>query len=180
MKRCFISIEIPEKIKEDMKKIQNQLPEFKGKKTKIGNLHLTLKFLGEINDEKIERVKEKLEEIKFEKFKIKINKVGVFSEKFIKIVWLGVGEEDEESKKLWNLQKEIDEKLEKVCEKEKRFMGHITIARVKNLRNKKEFLDKLKKIKVNLEFQIRGFRLRFSVLKPEGPEYKDIEIYNLT
>jgi 2'-5' RNA ligase len=46
--RAFISIEFPEEIKNELKKIQEQLPEFKGKNTEPKNLHLTLKFLGEI------------------------------------------------------------------------------------------------------------------------------------
>ncbi len=44
--RCFISIDLPEKIIQEIKKIQEELPEFIGKKTETENLHLTLKFLG--------------------------------------------------------------------------------------------------------------------------------------
>ncbi len=179
MKRCFICIDFPKQIREKVKRIQDNLPEFKGKKTEIENLHLTLKFLGEIEEEKILKVKENLKKIKLKKFKIKINKIGVFSEKFIRIVWLGVDEQDEESKKLWDLQKEIDNKLNGIFEKEKRFMGHITIARVKNIKDKKKFLDRLNEIKINVDFEVREFKLKESILKPEGPEYKDIEVYYL-
>ena len=48
--RCFISIDIPKEIRDKIKKIQEQLPEFVGKKTEQENLHLTLKFLGEVDE----------------------------------------------------------------------------------------------------------------------------------
>ncbi len=59
-------------------------------------------------------------------------------------------------------------------------MGHLTIARVKNAGNKKEFLEKLKRIKIpKIKFVVDNFKLKSSVLKSEGPVYEDIEVYNL-
>lgn len=87
-KRCFISIEPPAYIKKEIIKIQKVLPKFIGKNIKLENLHLTLKFLSEIDNEKIDLVKEKLREINFEKIPCKINRIGVFSEKFVRIIWL--------------------------------------------------------------------------------------------
>lgn len=179
MKRCFISVDFPGNIRKEIQKVQDKLPEFMGKKTELENIHLTLKFLGEIDETKLGEVVKRLREIKNEKFKIKINKIGVFSEKFVRIAWVGVDSEEEESKKLWKLQGEIDDKLKNLFGKERRFMGHVTIARVKNLKDKKEFLDKLNKIKPDLEFEVKDFRLKESELKREGPEYSDIEIFNL-
>jgi len=171
--RVFISIDIPEKVKEEILKIQSQLPEFSGKKTERENLHLTLKFLGEIDDRKIEMVDAKLAEIKFNKFEVEIDSIGVFSEKFIRIVWLHMTDCEK-------LQTEIDEKLKDLFAKEKRFMSHLTIARVKNIRNKKDFLDKLEKIKIHkINFIVDNFRLKNSILTEEGPTYKTLEKYNL-
>lgn len=171
--RRFISIDLPENIKKEIKKIQEQLPEFTGKKTESGNLHLTLKFLGEISDEKIKLIKEKLKEIKIKKFESEIDLIGVFSEKMIRIIWLHFTNCDK-------LQKEVDESLKGLFNPEQRFMAHLTIARVKSMKNKKEFLEKLKEIKVSkIKFFVENFKLKNSVLKPEGPVYKDIEVYNL-
>ena len=61
--RTFISVNIPEEIKEKIKEIQEKLPEFIGKKTESKNLHLTLKFLGEIDEEVLEKVKKRLKYI---------------------------------------------------------------------------------------------------------------------
>lgn len=171
--RVFIAIEIPENYRREIQKIQNSLPEFSGKKTEIENLHLTLKFLGEIEKEKLEKIKERLEKIKFPKFESEIKEIGVFEENFIRIVWLKMTNCDK-------LQKEIDRALAGLFKPEKRFMGHLTIARVKNVKNKGEFLENLKKIKIPaMKFMVDKFYLKESVLKNNGPEYKTIEEYKL-
>lgn len=172
--RIFISIKIPEEVKKEIVKIQDNLPEFVGKKTEIENLHLTLKFLGEIHEEKVKKVKESLEEIDFEKFETEISEIGVFSEKFIRIIWLSLSGCDE-------LQGVVDEALvEEGFDKEQRFMGHLTIGRVKNIKDKKKFFEDLKKIEFeNLKFKVDKFYLMESVLKPQGPDYRIIEEFNL-
>lgn len=171
--RTFISINISEEIRKEIKKIQDFLPEFSGKKTELENLHLTLKFLGEINIEKLEEVKERLREIKIEKFKTEIDEIGIFSPNFIRIVWLHM-------KDCNNLQKQIDNALINLFEPEKRFMGHLTIARIKKLKDKKEFLQELKKIKFGkIKFKVDKFYLMKSELTAEGPRYSVLEEYNL-
>ena len=166
--RVFIAIDLPENVREEIRKIQEKLPEFQGKLTEKENIHLTLKFLGEI--ESIDLINRKLGLIKFRKFKIRIDKIGVFSENFVRIVWLGV---DSKCKELWGLQKEIDSKLKDLFVEERRFMGHITIARVKGL-DKNRFLSKLKDIKVDIGFEVENFKLKKSVLTAEKPVYEDI------
>lgn len=171
--RCFISIDLPREIIEKIKKIQDNLPEFIGKKTEPENLHLTLKFLGEIFDEKVELVKEKLKEIKIVKFETEIDSIGIFSEDYVRIVWLHLTNCDA-------LQKEIDKSLKGLFKPEQRFMSHLTIARVKNLKDRGEFLEKLNKIKIpKIKFVVDNFKLKSSALKAEGPVYEDIKVYNL-
>ena len=178
--RTFISVNIPEEIKKEIKKVQDFLPEFSGKKTGLENLHLTLKFLGEIDDYKVERVKEKLREIKIEKFETEIDSTGVFDNRKSKvysrnlIVWLHMKDCD-------NLQRQIDSKLEKLFESERRFMSHLTIARVKYIQDKRKFLDEIKKMKIEkIRFDIDRFYLMKSELTPEGPRYSVLEEYNLS
>ena len=171
--RCFISIDIPEKVREEIKRIQNNLPEFFGKKTESENLHLTLKFLGEIDEEKMEKVKEKLKSVSFNKLETEIDSIGVFSEKFVRIVWLHLSGMEE-------LQKQVDEKLDKLFQPEQRFMSHLTIARVKSVRDRDKFLQELSKIKIeNINFVVDKFRLKKSILTPEGPVYEILEEYKL-
>jgi 2'-5' RNA ligase len=171
--RSFISVDIPEKVKREIVKIQRNLPEFSGKKTDTENLHLTLKFLGEVDEEKIGKIKERLGSVKPEKFETEIDEIGVFSERFIRIVWLHMKNCD-------NLQKQVDEKLRGLFEEERRFMSHLTIARVKNIKNKREFLEEIKKIKIpKIKFVVDRFYLMKSELTAEGPRYSVLEEFKL-
>jgi len=170
--RIFISIDMPEEVKREIKKIQDKLPEFFGKKTEIENLHLTLKFLGEVDKEKLEEIRKRLKEIEFKEFEAEIDCIGVFSEKFVRIIWLHITNCKE-------LQKQIDEELKDLYQPEERFMSHLTIARVKGLKDKKEFLAKLKDVKIpKIKFNVKDFRLKKSVLTKQGPVYEDIEKYS--
>ncbi len=176
--RCFISIEIPKDIKEKIKEIQRRLPDFKGKITEEENLHLTLKFLGEIDENKIEEIKKRLKKIKFGEFETEINFIGIFDNRKSKydqkiIIWLNMTNCEK-------LQKEIDERLSGIFKKEKRFMSHLTIARVKNVENKRKFIDELKKIKIpKMRFPVENFYLKKSILTEEKPVYETIEEFNL-
>ena len=177
--RTFIAIDIPDSIKNEITKIQNFLPEFTGKKTERENLHLTLKFLGEIDEEKIELIKEKLREIKIKKFETIIDKIGFFDNRSSNvysrniIVWLHLTNCEE-------LQKQVDEVLKGLFEPEKRFMSHMTIARVKKIKDKTIFIKDLENLKIpEIKFMIKNFKLKNSILKPKGPKYEDLEIYNL-
>jgi 2'-5' RNA ligase len=177
--RTFISINIPEEIRKEIKKIQDFLPEFSGKKTELQNLHLTLKFLGEIEEQVVGEVKEKLREIKIEKFATEIDKIGVFdnrkSGKYSRkiILWLHLMNCEE-------LQRQVDGVLKDLFEPEKRFMSHLTIARIKGIKDKEEFLQDLKKIKIEkIKFKVDKFYLMKSELTAEGPRYSVLEEYNL-
>ena len=75
--RVFISIGLPEKVKKKIKKVQKELERqhlFIGNFIKPENLHLTLKFLGEISEEKTEEVVKKLREIDYGKINAKDRK----------------------------------------------------------------------------------------------------------
>ncbi len=176
MNRCFIAVDLPRGVISNIEEIQKLIEKqniFTGKFTEGENLHLTLKFFGEIDEEKAEEVKKILKEIKFDEFEAELGEVGVFSKKFIKIIWVKLN-----GKGIFSLQKQIDDKLKDLFEKEERFMSHITIARVKNVPDRKKFLDYIKNIKVKkIKFKIDRFFLKKSELKPEGPVYEDIGSY---
>jgi len=173
--RCFIAIDLPREVIKEIERVQQELKKknmFVGKLTEGENLHLTLKFLGEIDLKKIEEVKKKLQEIKCSKFMAYLGEIGVFSQNFIRIIWIHVL-----GKQILELQKEIDKKMSEIGFRiEERFMSHLTIARVKKVSDKRIFLDELKKINVqNLGFLVDKFYLIKSELKSEGSVYDVIE-----
>jgi len=86
--RCFIAINLPKEVIHEIEKAQKEIEEKRiiyGKFTEAKNLHLTLKFLGEISEEKIEEVKKRLMSIKQKKFESKINSLGFFDNNRSKI-----------------------------------------------------------------------------------------------
>ena len=174
--RCFISINIPREVEDKIKEIQRQIKRLgliEAKFVKKGLFHLTLKFLGEIDERNVGEVKKKLREIKLSKFETEINEIGVFSEKFIRIIWVYLA-------RCNILQELVDEKLKDLFKPEKRFMSHLTIARVKSIKDKEKFLEKLKKIEIpKIKFAIDKFYLMKSELTSERPKYEIIEEYEL-
>ncbi|MEK6949470.1 MAG: RNA 2',3'-cyclic phosphodiesterase [Nanoarchaeota archaeon] len=175
--RLFIAIELPDDIKEYLSRIQEKIA---GKEDKISlvkkeQMHLTLKFLGELQPHNAENLRNILKEVAFEPFSVNLDVIGVFpSENYIRVVWVGLKPED----KIMELQKNIDKKLEGMFKKEKGFKAHLTLARVKHIEDKVTFISKLKNIKIdNKKISISNFKLIKSTLTPEGPIYEAIESF---
>jgi len=174
--RCFIAIDLPEEVREKIYGINKILDGIKHKPVEKHNLHLTLKFLGEINDYRANWVIERLKSLKIKKFKAWLNGLGVFpDENFIRVLWIGV----EPSSTIHQIHKQIDDALEKYFKKDKRFQSHITISRIKSLKDKKDFLEKIKSIRVEAGFCVEEIKLKRSILKREGPEYDDLYVFKL-
>ena len=177
--RIFVAIDFPDNLIKEVARIQEILRnlKFTGKLTELENLHLTLKFLGEVDEEKLIIVREKLKEIRLNSFESGIDKIGTFSfRENPRIIWIKIA-----GKGIFELQKKIDTILSEIgFEKEQRFMSHMTIARIKYVKDKirfKEYVNciKLKKIK----FKVDRFNLKESELREMGPVYSDLEIYEL-
>lgn len=172
--RLFVAIEMPEKVKEELIRLQNEFSGL-GKINFVRAFHLTLKFLGEVPDEKLSEIKERLKKISFEPFKAKLSRVGAFpNENYVRVIWVGL-----ESEKINELQKKIDNCLEGLFKREERFSAHVTLGRVKFVGDKQKLKDKLKKEVKDLEFPVNEFKLIKSELKSDGPVYSDLEVYPL-
>lgn len=171
--RAFIAIEMPENVKQELIKIQKEIDKLgliKGKFTEFENLHLTLKFLGEISRSELEAVKERLVSIKFDPFEVELNELGVFSEDFIRIVWIGLNGE-----LLFQIQKDVDKALEDIFPPENRFMAHVTLARPKFVEDKQVFIHEIKKISFEkLKFKVDNISLKESELTQRGARYSDL------
>jgi 2'-5' RNA ligase len=163
MVRLFIAFEVPEHISSELRKIQQEIKQ-EGVKL-VKEFHLTFKFLGEVKEEDIDKIKTGLENISFQAIDASLDGVGVFpSMHRINTVWIGIEPED----KIGELAKIIDPE-------EKRFKAHITLGRVKFMKNKDEFVEKINKISVQkLSFKIDKLKLIKSTLTKQGPVYETI------
>ena len=174
--RLFIALEFNE-LKEYFYSLQDKIRFNTGRFTFPKTFHMTLKFIGEFDENKVEIVKKILEKIKVEQINVKISKAGFFpTEKYIRVVWIGVKPEED----IIKLQNRIDKALEELNFKsEKNFKPHITLARVKVLQEKQEFVEKVKSLVIEeKEIILKNFKLVKSELTPEGPVYEDVAVFS--
>ena len=185
--RVFVAIDLPEDIKASLFHSSEFLQKsglLRANFVEKENLHLTLKFLGDLEADSLEKVKDELKKINFKKFNASLGKVGSFPyEDYVKVLHVELNSENNEIK---DLQKEVEVKLKGMGFKEeaREFSSHVTLARVHSLikaqENKQAFLDKLKSFKVPKdEFEVNKFILIKSELMAKGPVYKVIEEYSL-
>ena len=119
--RTFVAIEIDNEV--ILRKIRSmqESTSFKAKPIRIDQIHFTLQFLGEIDEEKCEKVKDLLRTITFSQFDLSLKGVGAFpSLKNPHVIWVGCDEKGAE--KLSEIAKEIAVKLSSLgFEKDKNF-----------------------------------------------------------
>ncbi|MCX6769023.1 MAG: RNA 2',3'-cyclic phosphodiesterase [Candidatus Micrarchaeota archaeon] len=170
--RLFVAVGIPAEIKRALGKAQKDLPEEGGlKKVEIPQMHITLKFLSDVNPRMLDRVDGVLREIPFASFRVKVRGIGVFpNDKYIRAVWAGC-----ESPELEDLAKLVNEKLAGMFGEEE-FAPHITIARVKRKIVLDDYLKKYAEEKFG-NFQVNEFYLVESVLSRNGPKYTILSTY---
>lgn len=134
------------------------------------NMHITLKFIGEVDEDEIKKIDKILSGVSFRKFKIILKGAGAFpSEKKARVIWIGAI--SDELNKLGN---EVSEKLS--IYNEEKFSPHLTIGRLKEIA---DVSDNIKKFKL-MEFgklYVDHFSLYKSTLKPDGPIYEEIKKY---
>lgn len=185
--RCFIAIELPENIKEFFARIVSlQLPLQGVNIVQKENFHITLKFLGEIEEKLIPEITQTLKNIACEvfPFTLKITHPGVFPDKYKpRVIWIGT----EDTEIIKELAKKIDESMASLGfqREERDFKSHITMARVKNPKNGKYLFERITKHFSSqkglypLNFTVREFVLMKSTLTPKGSIYSILEKFPL-
>jgi len=178
--RAFIAIKLPEKITVSISKIQEGLRSygFKVKWVRPENIHLTLKFLGNIDRADTEKVGSAISEsVKtYAPLSLIAKGIGVFPNiKRPRIVWTGVAEQ---RNRLAGLQRHLDDHLESIgFQREKRpFKGHLTIGRVKQRIDSNRLMEAMKECaKFESEaFIINEIVLFKSELNPTGAVYTQL------
>lgn len=180
--RVFIGINLPEEIKQDLGETQKKFSDIQALSfTNIKNLHITLKFLGEIEEEKLKTINDRISTVasKHKQFSCNLTGCGVFpNEDYIRIVWAGL----DCGGCLAKLQKDIDNSLEDLgFEKEKDFVNHITIARTKYKPDKSKLIEILNQLKTHKgrTFNIKEVQLMKSTLTQQGPIYETLKTFKL-
>ncbi len=175
--RIFIAVFPPKDILDYLVDLQRTFQKsLKNKGAKIrwtpkSRIHLTLKFLGEIDENKLGEVKKRLSGIDFKSFDVELGKVGFFpGNDEIKIVYVGLEPEE----KIIRLQQKIDMELLDLFNKEQGFHGHVTLGRVKMIRDGKKIKwiinEKIEKKRMKID----NFLIMKSDLKKDGPSYSKL------
>ncbi|MDP1853460.1 MAG: RNA 2',3'-cyclic phosphodiesterase [Candidatus Omnitrophota bacterium] len=177
--RTFIAIELTNGIQDKLASLQEKLKSASAdvKWVNPSNIHLTLKFLGDTDEKKIDPIKNIINKlaIKFKAFNSEVSGLGAFPNlQSPRVIWAGLSNADTISA----ISETLEDGLEKLgFPKEKHsFKPHLTLGRVRCPKN----IDILEKILAeNLDFkagilEIKTVCLIESKLSPKGPAYTTI------
>lgn len=177
--RTFLAVEISDKAIKEITNLQETLTKklkFIGKTIEPENLHITLKFFGELTPQEIEKIDEILKKVEFPEIKAKLGKTGTFTyNNQPRIIWVKI------EGNLIKIQKMIDKQLEILFPPEQKFVPHLTIARIKYVKDIKHTIEYIKNINLpKIEFEIKSIKLQSSKLTPIGPVYTTMKEYKST
>lgn len=177
--RTFIALEISDVIRNQIVIIQNQLMKESAelKWIKYENIHLTLRFLGEIDDRYHENLFKAMNKVAEDtrSLNLSLTKLGLFPDvNHPKVIWIGVAGEIEELRQL-------SEKCDYYLEangfeiKKRYFRPHITIGRIKTLIHQKQFISELDDIRIKeTTFKVKKLNVVKSDLRPTGAFYTNL------
>jgi RNA 2',3'-cyclic 3'-phosphodiesterase len=182
--RSFIAIELPEEVKEGLKQVEDRLKSSDSSSAKWvdpQNIHLTLKFLGNVDVDKIDSITRAIQDAArtTTSFELKIDGTGCFpNSRRVQTIWIGLtGDID----KLEALQRNIELWVAPLgFPTEKRpFKPHLTLARVRDYIDleKRQVLGETvcgTQIELDLRIRVNSISLMRSQLTPAGAIYSKL------
>ncbi|MFH1201317.1 MAG: RNA 2',3'-cyclic phosphodiesterase [Candidatus Omnitrophota bacterium] len=178
--RTFIAVDVSKEIRETLGRIGTKL-RASGADVKWvdpQNLHLTLKFLGDIDLGKVEEIKEILSQMakNYPAFRMVVTNLGAFPKaSYPRVIWVGI---DQGKDELLKISRELEKRLENLgIKKEERAMScHITIGRVRSPLNRIHLIKQMELFKdpLNLDCTVDKIILYKSTLSRSGPIYEAV------
>lgn len=177
MPRLFIALPVPPSSLDEIKLLNPGFPE--ARPVPEDNLHITLEFLGDVEDNLAIRLEHALAEIKHPQFEITFSGTGVFPEKktphtlFYRVL---------PNEELTRLKQKVDSLLQNlgIPTEKRRYRPHLTLARMKNPHREKlaHFLHSTA-LSSSGPHPVDRFHLYRSLLKPTGAVYQKTATYPL-
>jgi RNA 2',3'-cyclic 3'-phosphodiesterase len=187
--RSFIAVELPDKVKDGLGRIQSTLKSDDPNCTKWvdpQSIHLTLKFLGNIDVNRIDAITGAMQDTAalFDEFRLQIGGLGAFPNlRRVQVIWVGIKGDIE---RLLALQKNLDTKLAKLgyLPEKRAFVPHLTLARVRDYASPAERLalgELITGTRENLMFNVAvtSLSLMRSQLNPKGAIYSQLRSVEL-
>jgi RNA 2',3'-cyclic 3'-phosphodiesterase len=143
------------------------------------NIHVTIRFLGDITLNMADKIFAEMQQIKFKRFPVQLTGLGVFpSLTFPRVLWAGIAQG---AAQLQNVFEQLEPRLRTLGFQPDHnpFSPHLTIARVRSARNKPQLADLVTK---NAKYDFGAFeatclKLKKSDLTPQGPIYSNLKEY---
>lgn len=177
MIRAFIAVPLNEKVRAGLQDASRQLGQLglDARFVKAASLHLTLKFLGNIEPSLVEPIGQALQDCcsRQDIFQVAVEGLGVFpNQRRPRVVWAGIGG----SAALGEIQGRVEEQMKALGFKpeDRPFRPHLTLARLRSPRNAQRLGEFLQRRENVLDFglvNVDRVHLYQSLLKPDGAEY---------
>lgn len=186
-KRLFIAVEIPLDIREEMYEFSSRVLENYDtvRPVKIANIHITLKFMGDVPADGIDVIKAtiKMAVSSFKSFQFELDgKIDAFPDKKrARTVFISVGEGRQKLKDLYLC---LEEYLVATCSQfnikagRKNFVAHITLARLRYPEDIREAVRDAGSI-LPFRINVRAIALFESILDPDGARYTKLGGFSL-
>ncbi len=186
--RAFIAIELPKEISDYLSRLQDKLKTTGAdvKWVEPDNIHLTLKFLGEITEAQSKEIIKIMEDTCGinPAFDIALGGLGAFPRiTSPRVIWVGIDAGRDEAGKI---AQELEDKISGlgIAKEKKEFSAHLTIARTRSAFNITALIQDLKNLagimpEQNLRFKASRISLIKSTLTPKGPLYETLREISL-
>jgi 2'-5' RNA ligase len=176
-KRLFVAIDLPDRVNHQLVNYAGELHDVRWYGP--DDYHLTLKFIGEVEEQTEQNIRKQLDEVRLTPFTVTINRLGYFPpDRHPRIIWAGF----EASESLQALHDDIDERLSEMgVEREKRdFTPHITLGKNKGVPKTRveTYLERRSDIHI-ADIPVDSFILYSSELTPDGAVHTPEKTYQL-
>ena len=176
--RVFCAIELPDavraRLEDHVRRLRKEVPDAAASWSRVENIHLTLKFFGNVEVKRIEKISAAAEHVarEFSTFQIGVGETGVFPRPSRpQVLWIGVSDPSGQLNAL-------QEKFEDECAaagflKENRaYRPHLTIARLRKPEGSRQLADAHLKMKFeSIEIDFKELVVFRSELSPKGSRY---------
>jgi len=172
--RCFVAVELPRPMREEIGRLQSRIATDGLRLVKAELVHVTIKFLGEVPQEKVGAVTEALGRVKAAPFPARVLGMGAFPGRTVRVVWLGLTGNFQE------LYQNVEQALRPLGfpPEARGFSPHVTLGRV--ARPDEEMNRRLGERIADFSssdlgsFTVDRFYLKKSTLTRGGPIYEDL------
>ncbi|MDM7940502.1 MAG: RNA 2',3'-cyclic phosphodiesterase [Methanothrix sp.] len=177
--RCFVAVEIPSEMRERIGSLQSQIATEGLRLVRPDLVHVTLKFLGDVPEGRVQMVSDALSKVSVAPFVARVAGMGAFPGRAVRVVWLGL------EGNFMELYEKIEEALSPVgFEREARgFSPHVTLGRVRwpNQETSRLLAAKIASMADTDmgRFTVDRFYLKKSTLTRGGPIYENLAQFPL-